>query len=263
MTSTTPSVSMHIMKNKHLFVAIAVLILIAVVFFGRSLVGVPQQTTIHGGASVESILSDIFSHVDPILEPRREVSQTSFWQTPDGYLVAVETKRNVSGHLKGLGNDPKTLSVVDSINTYAIQTLEKAGYEVDSINSSTSTDSSPFFLVRHAYVSSDGVSRCVITPPVSIYTWSIDCVDTQDIETAYESEKPFLNIFENQKDIALIPKVQGEFASIKATDGSAGYYAILKKDHDTWRVIFRGQQQPSCVLMKENNVPQSLYQSCN
>ena len=136
------------------------------------------------------------------------------WVTTDGHLVAVTNQGSITGYLKGSDNDTKAQSAVDAINTYAIRTLENDGFKPDQMNSATSTESGPFFMVRHAFVSNDGESRCVITPPVEIYAWGIDCINTKDLDDAYEAEKPFLNLFENSKDIALIPTVQGNFALI-------------------------------------------------
>ena len=182
--------------------------------------------------------------------------------TADGHLVAVRNKGDVIGYLPGSGDDPKALAAANAINSYAIAKLEEAGYTPDPTNSATSTDDTRFFMVREAFASHDGSTRCVVEPAVNISAWSIECISSNDIEAAYDKEKPFLEAFGNPEDIYLTPNVQGNYASVEANDGFAGYRAILQKVSGKWHLIFRAQYPPSCALMFKYSVPPAIYSKC-
>lgn len=208
------------------------------------------------------ILNDVYKHVDSSLSPKLGLSLQSFWLSSDGHLVSVKNQDSVIGYLPGSGDDPKALAAANAINPYTIEKLKDAGYVSDLVNSATSTDNTYFCMVRQAFVSRDGFTRCVVYPSVNILAWGIDCIVSKDIEAAYDKEKPFLGAFGNPTDVALIPTIQGNFAYVAITNGLVGDFAIVEHANGSWNIVYRGQHPPPCALMREKKVPESIYQRC-
>ena len=183
-------------------------------------------------------------------------------------MVEIPSETNLTSYLRGSSDISATLNADQELTQYAAQRLADAKYSSDSANSSTSTDSSPFYKLRLAFVSPDGASHCVIEPPdptqaqIQI-SWSFNCVTTQAINAAFQEAAPFLQALGNLKGAAVSELQQGNFAGVSVSGEVIGYYyAIMVKDSGRWKVIYKGQGYPSCLLMKQYDVPRSIYEQC-
>ena len=60
--------------------------------------------------------------------------------------------------------------------------------------------------------------------------------------------------------VAVTSVQQGNFAAVGVSDELLGLYnAILIKNGGGWKVIYKGQGPPSCSLMQQYRVPESIY----
>lgn len=252
---------MPIIQKNRFWYALVVLIIIAFILV---ILGFqkwkPQRTTDN---SINGITNDIKRHASSILTIQSLSSNKSYWITQDGYMVAVNDQSNLISSFKGTVNTAEA-EAVRELASYSLRRLADAGYKPDQDNSSTSTDNKPFYMVRSAFISPDGISRCMIEPPdESSPIWFFQCINSQDINDALQESLPFLRALGDIKGIAVIPaQQQNNFATVNVTDGQGGYYAIMKKAGNEWKVIYRGQDSPSCVLMNQYGVPQSIYDKC-
>jgi hypothetical protein len=245
--------------NRFWHLTILIIVIIATVFIfvhKRQLAQAPVDN------SVSALTNDIRQHAPSILGIRTAPWPTSYWITEDGYMVQVKNQSGIVSYLSGAGDDPAQVKAVSELTEYSTQRLLDAGYRLDQDNSSTSTANGPIYSVKSAYISSDGISRCALGLPVESSVWSFECVNTQDIDKALEDSLPFLHALGDPKGVAATPGRKGNFAVVNVMAG-AGYFAIMKEDaDDQWRVIYQGQEAPSCALMNQYGVPQSIYGKC-
>lgn len=219
--------------------------------------------------SVPGITSDIQQHASASLGVTTSASSTSFWVTPDGYMAIVPDESALRSYIHAPQDIKSLISAAQELTSYASGRLEKAGYQPDPDNSSTSTDNGPFYLLRIAFVSSNGASRCLIEPPDPFQSqiqisWYFDCVNSQDIRSAVQNAMPFLDALGNLKGAAVTYDEQGNIAAVGVSEELLGlYHAILIKASGGWKVIYKGQGVPSCSLMRQYNVPESLYGQCS
>jgi hypothetical protein len=143
-------------------------------------------------------------------------------------------------------------------------TLFSAGYSVDRENSSLSSESDPFYAVRAAFISKGNEYLCVVEPSdTGSPIWSMECIRKSDMTEAYMLQLPFLHAIGDVKGVAAIPTQVGNYARVGITSGGAGgYFAIMQRRNDKWTIIFQGQENPPCAVMKQNEVPIVIYKTC-
>lgn len=224
-----------------------------------------RERPVNENTPLNILLADIRAHASPELRLGEGHDLKSFWITPDGHMVAVVNQFALTSYYQGvIFDDPETKAKLDELTRYAKKTLIDAGYFVDPINMSTSTESPPFYTVRTAFSSKDGNHRCSIEPNDSgSPVWFMECISRADLELAYTSQLPFIHALGDVKELAAIPVQNGNFARVSVTNGSYGDYAIMRNVNGKWATIYRGQDTPACALMKQNAVPVSIYKTCH
>ena len=79
--------------------------------------------------------------------------------------------------------------------------------------------------------------------------------------------------FKNTDSVTTVTHQSGQFLKvavripIKALDGWGGGDAILKKEGDRYRALYKGQESPGCGLIEKENIPNEVlklfgYDSC-
>ena len=245
------------LKNRFWHLTILFILIIAIFVF--TLTREQEQKPLDN--SISAITNDVRQRAPSILHVQATPWPTSYWITKDGYMVQVKNQVGIALYLSGVGDNPAEIKAVNELTDYSKRRLLNAGYKPDTDNSSTSTDNGPIYSVRSAYISSDEVSRCALGLPVESPVWSFECASTQDINKALEDSLPFLHALGDPRGVAVTPGQKGDFAVVNVMAG-AGYFAIMKKDANQWRVVYQGQEAPSCVLMNQYGVPQSIYGKC-
>lgn len=224
--------------------------------------------TMSGDNSVSGITSDIRLHSPAILDVQVPASSTSFWVTHEGYMAIVPNQSKLQSYIDSPRDVDSLMKADQDLTAYASWRLTNAGYKPDQDNTSTSTDNVPFNTLRIAFVSSDGEFHCVIKPPdptqAQLYiSWSFACVNAKDIAEVVQNEMPFLQALGDLRGAAVTYETQGDFAAVGVFGEDLGYYnAVMIRSDAVWKVIFKGQEPPSCVLMQEYSVPKSIYGQC-
>lgn len=212
------------------------------------------------------IMYNISQYASPILGVSSVDSSTSFWVTNNGQLVMATSWNKLFSQTFSTMTNTAQYQAADQLTAYAAQQLENAGYKPDDNNTSILPTDSPFYTVRSAFFSADGSSHCVIEPPADQQynaEWDMECANTTDINAAYQKELPFLQALGNDKNVALSSLQIGNFAAVGVSNEQVGFEnAILVNTENGWRVLYQGQNPPSCSLIKQNQVPQTIYGQC-
>ena len=187
----------------------------------------------------------------------------SYWISPDGYGVFVPNYAALilptgSNSLDSVLRDSRVRGLSDD----TARIFKHAGFTIDSVNTSTSTDDLKFDWFSTAFKSSDGKFLCIIYVDGGNPEWSLQCVTEKDFNTSYEAQMPFIIALGKPKGVIVSPFQNGNYASVGVTPGNGGYFAIMRKVDGEWTVIYRGQRRPSCKLMIQNSVPLSIYKEC-
>ena len=215
--------------------------------------------------SLSVLVDDIQAHAPPELRISRGGNVKSFWISTDGFMVAVDNRYSLMSYYEGvIFDDAEARAKLDQLTQYAKQTLIDAGYSVDPRNTFSSNESDPFYAVRAAFVSKDGEYLCVVEPDdTGSPVWFMECIRKSDMTKAYEVQLPFLHAIGDPKGVAAIPTQVGNYARVGITNGMGGYFAIMRKTNDKWSIVYQGQKNPSCFLVKQNEVPVSIYKTCH
>jgi hypothetical protein len=194
------------------------------------------------------------------------------WNGNDGYSVFVPSteafflvKPRTGCFERDLVPDlfEKELSIAKRVFT-------ERGFVLDKTNSSTSTSDRSFYDYVQAYKKDDELCKVVANPDCSSYEGSNGQVEHQlrvscgnTFAKARAEQLPFLEALE-LKDKNGIVKIRNQneaFFEIGLGWLRTGSTAILKKEDDTYRVLFIGQESPSCNLIDEEKIPSEVLSS--
>lgn len=217
-------------------------------------------------STLNEIITDIADHGDSNLRIAHGSSGHSYWILEDGYMVQAKDVYSATSYFQQTktGFSKKDIASVFNLTSYAEKMFLKLGYKIDPQNSGSSANSGPFYEERRSYKSSDGLYQCVITLDTtqSIY-WSVDCAKAEAINAAFQEQLPFLHALNDLREMAAVPYIEGNFASVNITNSvvGAGYAIMVRKDED-WVVLYQGQDNITCKLVEEYNIPKSIYTKC-
>jgi len=215
------------------------------------------------GKPSNALLRDIQKNAPPELQVRVLQGEQSFWIADDGYMVGVMDDEGLMSYYNNPIVSSEIIKKIEDLTQDAELTFLSAGFTVDKSNSFESAYSAPFYIARIAFKNQAGELCLVESSPTGLPPWYLHCISEGKLSEAYTMQLPFLHALGDPKEVAAIPKQQGNYANVKVTNGQGGYYAIMKKSGDQWLVVFKGQDTPSCDLMNQNDIPRSIYEQCN
>lgn len=245
-------------KDKKIIILIALIVIGSGLFILKSKKDnqIPQLNF-----SIKNI-KDYSSTLDLELKLIADKKTESQWFSEDGYGLNVPSTIILLSPTNRNSIEKEKLS---KLTAEASRVLRESSYKNDELNSTMETDVSknlPFGgSVRTAFKSSDSSMLCVIQES-SYPSWALHCVTKNDVLNAYNIQTPFTKVLGNSKKIFVSPEQEGNYARVGVTDGLTGYFAILKKDNNGWTVVYKGQDNPICELMRSNSVPSSVYKQC-
>lgn len=190
------------------------------------------------------------------------------WVSDEGYGVVVPVTSAVYLYNNLETFESITKEQLADLTQETTRALEGISFTINEVNTSTSTNISGDKVfggfVKLAFKNADGTLLCVMeTGEGYTYpTWSLQCITKEDLATAYETQLPFIQAFGYPKGVFILPYQIGNYARVGVSDGFTGYFAIMKKINGEWTVIYRGQDDPLCDLMRQNNIPILIYKRC-
>jgi len=103
-------------------------------------------------------------------------------------------------------------------------------------------------------------TRCTLKTDGDSGQYTIAC--SNRFQEAYEEQIPYLRALDNRNVIVSVRERIGDFVWLSVHLRRTGYVALIKDSGGKMEVIFTGQEEPSCDLMLENQVPKEVYGAC-
>lgn len=201
------------------------------------------------------------------------ISSSGFrWNSDDGYSIFVPSTEAFSLVKPGVGCFERDL-VPDLFKkelSIAKRVFTERGFVLDKTNSSTSTSDRHFYDYVQAYKKGDELCRVVANPDCSSYEESNGQVEHQlrvscgnTFAQAREEQIPFLEALElkDKNGIIRIKNQSGAFFEVGLGYLRGGSTAVLKKEGDSYRILFIGQESPSCDLIDTEKIPSEVLSS--
>ncbi len=195
-----------------------------------------------------------------------------WWNDEDGYSILVPGIESViASRDNGAEEDFMKNNFSRDLLKIAKQVLIERGFTLNEQNSSLDENDRRFYDYVQAY--EKGKDLCVIkvNPDYSSYgcgedafmcrTVKVTCGN--DLAGSQAEQRPFLEALKlkNKETIATIFTQDYPFYQVSMHGRRAGSTAVLKKEINNYRVLFIGQEDPSCDLMDEEKIPASVLSS--
>lgn len=194
------------------------------------------------------------------------------WNDDDGYSILVPTTKTLSIHKSEEGCLDR--DVVPNIFSEELaaskDVFEKRGFVLNNNNSSVDVSDDRLYDYVQAYVKDGEMCRITVNTDCMSYKGSgfniahgiyISCGN--GLEEARAKQIPFLKALElkNKKAVVRIQNQAGEFFQVGFNFQRTGSTAVLKKEGDSYRVLFIGQEAPSCELIEKEGIPDEVLSS--
>ncbi|MFQ5662162.1 MAG: hypothetical protein ACE5F2_02845, partial [Candidatus Paceibacteria bacterium] len=214
-----------------------------------------------GKLSVVNELITRFKSIDS--ESDIQTKSFSFrWNDDSGYSILVPSTESFLIAKPRVGCFERDLvqNIFDKELFIAKKVFIERGFMLDITNSSVDTLDDQFYDYIQAYKKDDELCSVVVNPDCSSYQGSngetahqlkVSCGNT--FSEARVEQIPFLETLElrNKNSIVRIKNQSGQFFEVGVGSVRGGSTAILKKENDNYRILFIGQESPSCSLIDE------------
>jgi hypothetical protein len=139
-------------------------------------------------------------------------------------------------------------------------------------NSSKSVTDDSFYDYILGYQKND--ERCLLTvnPDESYYYGEngekvaipnivISC-SKGEFQRSYDEQIPFLKAMNDRTAVIGIKKMNDVAAKVQVHWRRTGSYALFSKKNGSWEMIYRGQDQPSCLTLQKYSFPSEIHSDC-
>ncbi|MBU1557560.1 hypothetical protein KKC45_01205 [Patescibacteria group bacterium] len=228
-----------------------------------------------------SITDELVAHFKLIdSESNIQIKTSTFsWKGDDGYRILIPTTESffVAKHRNPL-SDFRIIPNQHYYQELAIikQVFAKRDFILDEKNSSKNILDKSFYDYIQAY--KNGVELCevIVNPDSSSYgsetnfdtgyKLSVSCGNTFD--KVYSEQIPFIKAVKNFKPeyknlIVRIHEHSGDFFKVGVGGFRGGSSAVIKKEGENYRVLYISQEDPSCSLIEEENIPNETLKLFN
>lgn len=194
------------------------------------------------------------------------------WNDGSGYTIFVSADESVTIIMEGL--DPverdivvkeyfdKEISLIDNI-------LMNRHFVFNQENSASDILDDRFYDYIQSYEKDGEKCSVVVNPDFSShpgfsdmgYSMTVSC--GSGFEKAKLEQMPFLEAL-NLKDknsVVLLKTQKDHFYEIGIGTVRGGSTAILKKENENYRVLYIGQESPSCELINKESIPKEVLSS--
>jgi len=222
-------------------------------------------------------ISKIITQVETIFNNNaNKYSETKVTRSYDGIVWWISDKdlsiRSKNSPAATLAAGCKTKSQIKEMTSGLAPQIKQlflqSGFSLNERNTSASYTDDAFYDYIEAYETGDVKCTLISNPDCGstnnnplAETLSITCTD-QYYASEYVQE-PLLQSLNIDSDQTVdITKESGDFALINVYDRRTGYYIIAKKDGNTWKKVYEGQDLPDCSLVNEYKIPADITSTC-
>ena len=248
------------------------LVLIGIILVGCSSVGVNKNISKNTPSSVKPAISIVeelesdFKSIDPSLI----ISEQKFkiwWNDNEGYNIFVTSTDSfvvaTSAPVISGGPDAVVGKYFYKEVALARMSFVEQGFMINASTTSTSSPDSNSDI--WAYQRSNDLCTIQVNSDyqsydssgIMAYTLWLACGDT--LAQAQAEQRPFIDALNYKgKGVVIINKHDGLFYSVNTWNAPGGESAILKKEASGYRVLFQGQDMPSCDIVNKEKIPDSV-----
>ena len=203
------------------------------------------------------------------------------WNAGDGYTILVPSTESFLLTKPAGGcvwnNAP---NIFQQELRIAQQVFTNRGFVLDTVNSSADLSDDRLLDYVQAYRKNNDLCKItvdlecasrgggIVEDSVISHALTVSCGNT--LTEAYNEQVPLLDALElkNTNTVAVIQNQSGQFFQVVVRGLRGGGHALLKKEGDTYRVLYSGQEYPSCNLIDKEKIPQEFlldsgYRHCN
>jgi hypothetical protein len=198
-----------------------------------------------------------------------------WWISNDGYSITNDESPAVEAKYFDCESDNSAQREIWSSNALeqssaVDEVMQRAGFTVNDKNTSDSLTDDQFVDYVRAYERENTKAVLVINTDCwsddgsgnSPLYYSSSFSMTDDFDTNYESQSPYL-IDLNLKDVVIhVSNVVDDWALINVNYRRSGHYVIAEKANGKWVERFGGQDLVPCTLRDELKIPIELVPEC-
>ncbi len=140
--------------------------------------------------------------------------------------------------------------------------LGDESFALNEENSSKDFSDRTFYDYVQAYQKGNELCMLKINPDdVGYYQLDFSCGDS--LQQAYEEQLPFLEVLglKDKHATVTVQNQKGEYYEIGIGNVRAGSDAVIKREDGVYRVLYIGQEAPSCNLIEKEQIPSEVLRS--
>lgn len=201
---------------------------------------------------------------------------TMWWISDDNWSISVGDSESLglvrtNAYVELQDAASETTSILESISSYFIE----QGFRKNDSNSSDSIADKTFYDFVLAF--ENDTEKCVlsVSPDESYYNLAgeegmkvvpniiVSCSDLPAFQTSYAQQIPFLKAVNERNVIIQIEAETESAAKASVKYRRTGSFALFSKMNGNWEMIYKGQDQPSCQVLKAYAFPASIHEACS
>ncbi|MFC1623494.1 hypothetical protein ACFL05_00010 [Patescibacteria group bacterium] len=248
------------MSNKKtiLIFSILILVLLIALFLSKN----TENKDLQNLTISEEIITQIKSTDDSINIQNKD--DASFRWIKNDYTILVSATDNFfinkqSGEYLEFDIVPelfkKELSIVKKV-------LKDKSFVLDLENSSSDFSDRSFYDYIQSYKKDSSLCVVKVNPDnIGYYQLNFSCGDSLD--EAYEEQIPFLEALglKDKNTVIRLKNQEGNYYEVGFSGVRGGLDAVLKKENNSYRVLYIGQEAPDCSLIEKENIPNETLSS--
>lgn len=200
--------------------------------------------------------------------------QTMWWVSDDSWSILVDNSEFI-GLVRAKAyselQDPTSVTseIVKNVTSYFIS----QGYSQNHNNSSQSVSDDTFYDYIKGFENDNEKCLLSINPDESYYQDEnkqmvadpnivISCSNLSSFDANYMKQIPYLKAMNDRKAVIYVQEETDTAAIANVNWRRTGSFALFSKKNGYWKMIYRGQGQPSCQILEEYDFPEEIHDSC-
>ncbi len=187
----------------------------------------------------------------------KEGRDALWWIDGDDNNILIQDQESLVVAKKE-NNFSDELYVIDRI-------LKNNNYSLNKRNSSQSLDDDSFYDYIQAYEDDKNVCIAKASPDSSsvycdsmCYGLTFVCASKEKLEKSRQEQLPFIKFLGLEDSVGTVKAQVGDFYNVSVSHRRTGHYAVLKKENNSFRELYRGQDLLLCSLIEKEGIPEEV-----